>query len=156
MFCNLKYAILLAFFVFVLSPSIAQAEDFKPSFMSFRSSEVNVRTGPGYRYPIEYVYKRRYLPVKVIDTFDHWRKVEDHEGDAGWVHRNLLNERQSIITNKGNVLLKRNPTEDSPSIAEMESDVVGIVQECEFDWCLIEVEGYEGWVNKKDVWGVDP
>lgn len=156
MFCNLKYAILPAFFALLVSVQPASAQESKESFVSFRSSEVNVRTGPGYRYPIEYVYKRRHLPVKIVDSFDHWRKVEDYEGDSGWVHRNLLNDRQSVITRKSGVLLKKNPAADSPSVAEMERDVVGVVEECEFDWCHIEVEGYEGWVNKSDVWGVEP
>ena len=37
-----------------------------PRFVSLKSAEVNLRTGPGTRYPIEWVYKRRALPVEII------------------------------------------------------------------------------------------
>ena len=37
-----------------------------PRFVSLRSEEVNMRTGPGVRYPVDWVYKRKNMPVEVI------------------------------------------------------------------------------------------
>jgi hypothetical protein len=34
-----------------------------PRFASLRGSQVNVRTGPGVRYPIDWVFQRRSMPV---------------------------------------------------------------------------------------------
>ena len=48
-----------------------------PRFVSLRFGTVYLRTGPGRKYPIDWVYKRRGLPVEVIRDFDTWRRVRD-------------------------------------------------------------------------------
>ena len=55
-----------------------------PRFVSLRTDEVNLRTGPGMQYPIEWLYKRRGLPVEVEREFDVWRLVVDPDGVKGW------------------------------------------------------------------------
>jgi SH3-like domain-containing protein len=57
-----------------------------PRFESLRASKVDLRTGPGQQYPIEWVYERRDLPVEVLHAVEHWRQVRDWEGSVGWVH----------------------------------------------------------------------
>ena len=37
-----------------------------PRFVSLGANEVNLRTGPDRRYPITWVYKRRGMPVEII------------------------------------------------------------------------------------------
>lgn len=61
-----------------------------PRFAALRADEVNMRSGPGQRYPIEWVYHRRDLPVKIEREFDVWRLVEDSDGQKGWVHQATL------------------------------------------------------------------
>ena len=68
-----------------------------PRFVSLRASEVNMRTGPGTRYPIAWVYKQRNLPVEIVDEFDTWRRIRDWEGSEGWVHQSMLHGRRSIM-----------------------------------------------------------
>src|SRR3954468_76005 len=34
-----------------------------PRFVSLRTDPVNLRVGPGMRYPVDWVYRRRHLPV---------------------------------------------------------------------------------------------
>ena len=48
-----------------------------PRFVTLRSDEVNVRTGPGERYPIEWVFTRKGMPVEILAEFDVWRKIRD-------------------------------------------------------------------------------
>ena len=36
-------------------------------YLVIKNNEVNVRYGPGFDYPVKYVYKKKNLPVKVID-----------------------------------------------------------------------------------------
>src|SRR3546814_9474044 len=70
--------------------------------------EVNLRTGPGPTYPIEWVYLRRNMPVEIVAEFDNWRKIRDWQGTVGWVHQNLLSgERYARIANAERVLLSR-------------------------------------------------
>jgi len=40
-----------------------------PRFASMRSDEVNVRAGPGTRYPVEWVFQRKNMPVEVVAEF---------------------------------------------------------------------------------------
>src|SRR5690606_22259481 len=60
-------------------------------------NEVNVRTGPGTRYPIQWVYLRRGWPVEVIEEYELWLQIRDIDGDTGWVHRNLLSGRRTLV-----------------------------------------------------------
>ena len=48
-----------------------------PRFISLRANKVNMRTGPGGQYPIEWLYRRRSLPVKVVAEYENWRKIRD-------------------------------------------------------------------------------
>src|SRR5690606_22976961 len=61
-----------------------------PRFVSLGAQEVNMRSGPGTRYPIKWVYTRKGLPMRVEAEFDIWRKVRDRDGEVGWVHGSLL------------------------------------------------------------------
>ena len=40
-----------------------------PRFVSLRSSEINVRRGPGLDYRKDWVYRRAGLPVQVIEEY---------------------------------------------------------------------------------------
>src|SRR5438067_115081 len=68
-----------------------------PRFVSLKADETNVRTGPGTRYPISWVYHRQGMPVEVIEEFDVWRKIRDSEGTTGWVHRTMLDGKRSVM-----------------------------------------------------------
>ena len=67
-----------------------------PRFVSLRSEEVNLRTGPGVQYPVDWVYKRRNMPVEVLAEFGTWRKVRDIQGTQGWVHQSLLSSNRWV------------------------------------------------------------
>src|SRR5262245_34959241 len=87
--------------VFDCEPAVAQAVTARkgsglpvPRFASLRSDEVNVRTGPGTRYPVDWVFKRKFMPVEVVAEFENWRKIRDWQGASGWVHQSLLTGRR--------------------------------------------------------------
>jgi len=46
-------------------------------YLILKNNEVNVRYGPGFDYPIKYVYKKKNLPVKIIDESWEWKKIID-------------------------------------------------------------------------------
>ena len=47
--------------------------------MTLKNSKVNLRQGPSFKYPIKLIYKKKYLPVKILDKSETWRKVRDLE-----------------------------------------------------------------------------
>lgn len=126
-----------------------------PRFVSLRSDEVNLRTGPGLNYPIDWVYKRKGLPVEVIDEFDTWRQIRDFEGTEGWVHQSMIDgERTFLILNEEQPILLT-PEDEGKSAARLQRGVIGDVQECnETGWCLVSVKGYRGWIRRENFFGV--
>ena len=50
-----------------------------PRMVSLRSNLINARSGPGARYPIEWVYMQKGAPVEIIAEFELWRKIKDWE-----------------------------------------------------------------------------
>ena len=79
------------------SPALAATDSGLPvpRFVTLRADKVNVRAGPGARYPVEWVFERKGMPVEIVAEFDTWRKVRDIQGTEGWVHQNLLSSRRA-------------------------------------------------------------
>ncbi len=125
-----------------------------PRFVALRSGEVNVRTGPGRRYPILWVFQRRYLPVEIIAEFDTWRRVRDREGAIGWVHQSTLTGRRSVIVTGRTRTLMRRPEPAAPPVAQAEADVIAHLLKCAGGWCRIDAGGYKGWLKRAEIWGV--
>ena len=59
-------------------------------YASLKYDEVNMRAGPGERFPILWVFQEKNYPVEVLDSFEIWRQIRDKDGTVGWVHQNKL------------------------------------------------------------------
>ena len=127
-----------------------------PRFVSLRSGEVNLRTGPGVRYPIDWVYKRRNLPVEIIDEFDTWRRIRDWQGTVGWVHQSMLQGRRTVLVTGRPRLLRREPHDEAPGLAQAEPGVIGDLKRCRGVWCEVELEGFTGWLRMDEFYGIYP
>ena len=127
-----------------------------PRFVSLRAEKANVRTGPGVRYPVEWVYVRKSLPLEITAEFEHWRKIRDWEGTEGWVHRNLLSGRRTVMVMGGVRALRRDPAEGASIAARLESGVVGDVLSCSGNWCRIAAGSHKGYIPRAQLWGVYP
>ncbi len=127
-----------------------------PRFVSLRANEVNLRTGPGTTYPIDWVYVRRGMPVEVIAEFDVWRKIRDWQGTVGWVHQSMLDGRRTALIAGGERALRRDAADDAGAVARLEPGVIGQLLQCEVAWCRLEADGYRGWLRRDEFWGVYP
>jgi SH3-like domain-containing protein len=122
-----------------------------------RSGEVNLRTGPGIRYPIDWVYKRRGLPVEVINEFESWRRIRDWQGAVGWVHRSMLQGSRTVLVTAGtHRALRQDPDERSRSLAYVEPGVIGTLEACEDVWCEVDIAGFRGWLRRDHLYGIYP
>jgi SH3-like domain-containing protein len=124
-----------------------------PRFASLRANEVFMRTGPGTRYPVEWIYRRRDLPVQIIAEFDTGRKVRDWNGAVGWVHRAMLSGRRTAITVADEAVLRRAPDMTAPAVARAESGVIVRILSCAGAWCRIDAGGMTGWTPRQALWG---
>lgn len=127
-----------------------------PRFVSLRSNEVNLRTGPGLTYPILWIYKRKMLPVEVIEEYDTWRKIREIDGTEGWVHQTMLDGARSFVVVGEERSMKLAPQENAEPAARLEPGVIGSLIECQAEWCRGEVEGYRGWLRREWIWGAYP
>lgn len=124
--------------------------------VSLRAEEVNVRSGPGIRYPVQWVFQRKYMPVEVIAEYDTWRKIRDWEGAEGWVHRAMLSSQRSIIVIGDQATMRRQDKDKSPAVARLAQGMVAKVEECQRAWCYVNILGYSGWIYRQGVWGLYP
>jgi SH3-like domain-containing protein len=127
-----------------------------PRFVSLHADRVNLRTGPGDRYPIEWVFTRKEMPVEITGQLEHWRRIRDWEGATGWVHERMLSGKRAVIVKGGVRPLFRQPEPDAAVVARAEPGVIGRLVECRNAWCKIETGDVSGWVRRSDVWGVYP
>jgi SH3-like domain-containing protein len=129
-----------------------------PRFVSLRTNPINLRTGPGVRYPVDWVYVRRHLPVEIIGEFDTWRQIRDPDGTEGWVHQSMISGKRAAIVTKEPRPLKRTGDDAADTIATLEQGVVVNLQRCPAGatYCRVEVNGLQGWLKRGQFWGVYP
>jgi SH3-like domain-containing protein len=127
-----------------------------PRFVSFRTDPVNLRTGPGVRYPVEWIYMRRRLPVEIIAEFETWRQIRDVDGAEGWVHQSMLSGRRTGMIKEKPQALRKTNADQSETLAMLEPGVVIDVQRCpgESPFCRVEINGMQGWLKRDQFWGV--
>jgi SH3-like domain-containing protein len=127
-----------------------------PRFVTLGADEVNLRTGPGTRYPIRLVITKEGLPVEIIREFDVWRQIRDLDGDEGWVLKSMLSGKRAVIVKGSSRTLLKSPEEGSRPVAKVEPGVVAALKTCRKDWCHVSVAGFNGWLKRNSIWGVYP
>jgi SH3-like domain-containing protein len=127
-----------------------------PRFASLRSGEVNVRTGPGTRYPVEWIFVKRGMPIEITAEFGVWRRVTDGQGGEGWVHRSMLSGKRAGIVSVKSATIRRRAETDASPVAKTEQGVIVDVRVCKDRWCEVQVQGFRGWMPEGSLWGVYP
>lgn len=143
-----------------------------PRFASLRSAPVNLRTGPGVRYPVDWVYVRRALPMEIVAEFETWRRVRDPDGAEGWVHQSMLSGRRTAMVRRGDAAngaasgaasgaavpqpLRAAGNDQAATVASLEPGVIVTLQRCPAGvaYCRVEVAGAQGWLSRSALWGL--
>lgn len=127
-----------------------------PYYASISAGQARMRTGPGRNYPVSWLYQRAGLPVKVVDIYKEWRKVEDPGGTQGWMQGNLLTDKRSAIVTDTIVVLRDRPSGSGRMQYRAQPGVVGRISKCAGGWCHFDVKGRGGFVEAIHLWGVEP
>jgi SH3-like domain-containing protein len=125
-----------------------------PRFVSMKAKQGNVRRGPGLTYRIDWVYRHNNTPLLVTAEFGHWRRVQDKDGQGGWMHYALLSGVRTAIINAPNIALRRKPNKNATPVAYAEEGAIVSLDECSLQWCSVSAGGTGGWAMKSDLWGV--
>jgi len=127
-----------------------------PRFGILRFAAVNLRTGPGTRYPIEWVYRRAGMPVEVTALFDTWYRVRDYEGSEGWVHKTQVKmQRRGIIAIKQQAV-RSDPEAKAKITAHLQPNVMFNITSCDGNWCAIKGEDFKGYLPQTAFFGAYP
>ncbi|MEL6947406.1 MAG: SH3 domain-containing protein [Pseudomonadota bacterium] len=140
-----------------------------PRFVSLKSGKVNLRVGPGRKYPIAWRYKRAGLPVEIIQEFSLWRRIRDSEGTTGWVLHSLLSgQRTALIApwqrrvNAAGVIRasmlkgRRSASSEARLAAKLEAGLLAAVEHCTGAWCALSAQKTRFWIKQNKLWGVYP
>ena len=146
------YTFIVIFFliIFFIQKSLASESI---NFLSLKNNEVNVRVGPSKEYPIKFIYKKKYLPLEVLDKSETWRKIKDFENNSGWIHISQLSKKKSAINIKNNSVLYKKSTIYSKPIARLEVGRLVLIKKCKEKWCKITSGSFKGWVFESSLWG---
>ncbi|WP_243455701.1 SH3 domain-containing protein [Sphingosinicella sp. BN140058] len=145
----------------VLGLSVTSAEAQKdrqtPYWASISATKAMMRSGPGRNYPATWLYLRADLPIKVVETYPNWRKVQDPAGETGWMLQNLLSDTRTALVGGSEARpMHEAPDESSPVRFRAEPGVVGRLSKCAAGWCQLDVGGRKGFIRTDHFWGVDP
>ena len=143
--------IVLIFFLLTFSfTKIVFAEE--NYFLMLKNKKVNVRYGPDLNSPIKYIYKKKFLPVKVIDKKGNFRRIIDLKNNSGWIHTSQLSKIKSFILLEDKILFSK-PTKYSKPILKISKGRLLLVKKCKVKWCKIKTEKYIGWLITNNIWG---
>lgn len=124
-----------------------------PYWASISENEARMRVGPSLDYPSNWIYRRRDLPVKVLQVHSNWRKIEDSTGTQGWMHVRLLSDTPTAIVIGGPAVMREGAREDARALYSAEPGVVGRISDCGGGWCAFDVRGQRGFIRSDSLWG---
>ena len=127
-----------------------------PRYVSLKSDDANIRVGPSKNYPIKIKYIIKNYPLKVLEEYEDWRKVEDFKKNIGWIHKSLISgTRTGIVLSNNNKTTKLLNTLGGDLIGEIGKGNIIFLEKCKINWCLVSSGNYKGWMDKKYIWGVN-
>ena len=126
-----------------------------PRFVSLKSDNSNLRVGPDEKYPIKLRYIVANTPVEIMDEYKDWRKINDYEGNNGWLHKSLIKSKRFAIVNtpyQEGLQVFNKPKGNN--IGKIGKRNILEVKTCLMNWCKIKHKKNTGWVNKLNLWGI--
>ena len=123
-------------------------------YVSLKSSEINMRVGPGIEYPISWVFMASNLPMMLVTEFGQWKKLRFVDNTEGWVHKNMVSYKNTAMIVSNIAVLYKSESKSQP-IARIEKNVIVKVLKKDKNWVKVSVYRLKGWIPKEDLWGVN-
>lgn len=127
-----------------------------PRFVSLKGREGNARRGPSLEHRIDWVFQHPGMPLKITAEYENWRRVEDVDGEGGWIHYALLSGVRTVMVTGEEAELRDSPRAIAQITARAEKGAILHLLSCNPDWCDLSADGTEGWMKRSDFWGVLP
>lgn len=123
------------------------------TLVSVDGENVNMRSGPGSNYSVLWELGRGF-PLKVLGRKGGWVKVEDFEGDTGWIYGKLVDNKPHLIVKKRRVNVRSGPGRHYRVVGKANYGVVFKTLKASKGWVRVKHEnGLTGWVKRDLLWG---
>ena len=127
-----------------------------PYWASISSGRAMMRSGPGENFPGQWLYVRADLPIRVLEVYRSWRKIEDPDGTRGWMLVSLLSStRTALVRGSEPAPMHERPDGTSAVSYRAAPGVVGRISQCANGWCRLDVQGRAGFIRTDLIWGVN-
>jgi SH3-like domain-containing protein len=135
---------------------LAQKERQTPYWASISAGKAMMRAGPGKNYPATWLYQRADLPIKVVEVYPNWRRIQDPDGTTGWMLVHLLSDtRTALVTGNEPRPMHEKPDASTKIVYRAAPGVVGRLTDCSAGWCRLDVAGKRGFIRADHFWGLD-
>jgi SH3-like domain-containing protein len=139
-----------------LAAGFAAAAADAPHYASIRRDKAYMREGPSYAHKILWVFQHKDYPLRIVASYDAWRRVKDVTGAVGWMHHTQLSDKRTVLF----IGFTRSPlrNDGDPTariVAYAQPGVVAHLKACKPQFCEVDADGTDGWVDKRNIWGVD-
>ena len=145
--------IFIILFILIFPATAALAK-----MVSVVGDNVNLRSGPGTKYSVKWKYGSGF-PLKVVQEKGGWLKVEDFEGDTGWLYQKLTSRSGHMIVkvhkneNK-KVNIRSGPGTKYKVVGKAYYGVVFKTIKQQNGWAQVKHDsGLEGWIKRSLLWG---
>ena len=145
-----KIVLIILIIFFYQLPSYSDEKNY---FLMLKNNKVNVRYGPSFDHPIKFVYKKKFLPIKILDKEENFRKIIDHKKNSGWIHISQLKKSSTLIVLEDKIMFKKN-TKLSRPLVKLEKGRLVVVKNCLVKWCKIKSDKFTGWIENENIWGI--
>lgn len=125
-----------------------------PRFVSLKSDKAYLRTGPGDRYPVEWVYTRKGLPVEVVREYGIWRQVRDIGGSVGWLNKQLVSGTRTAVVTGTVRTMYGTPDLAARAVWRIAPGAIVRIVVCSDAWCRVDRGGKSGYILRAQLWGV--
>tara|TARA_B100000965_G_C19151731_1_gene566302 strand:+ start:45 stop:497 length:453 start_codon:yes stop_codon:yes gene_type:complete len=142
--------ILILLFIFISQTSSFSNEE--NYFLMLKYNKVNVRYGPSIDHPIKFIYNKIFLPIKIVDKKENFRKIIDHKKNSGWIHISQLKKSNSLVVLEDKIVFSKNSKFSKP-LFKLEKGRLVILKKCISNWCKIKSDNYTGWLQTQNSWG---
>jgi SH3-like domain-containing protein len=139
----------------IAAPADAQVRA-TPYWASIAASEAMMRTGPDRTYPAVWIYKRKDLPLRVVQINGAWRRVQEQDGTTGWMLASLLAARRTAIVTGGFRPIREARDDSSRLLWQAAAGVVGRISKCDGQYCRIQIAERVGFIQQDGLWGLNP
>ncbi len=153
MFTRSIYITVLLLFLSIIFSTSASSK-----MVSVVGENVRLRSGPGINYPVKWEYGSGF-PLKVLTSKNGWYKVADFENDTGWIKKDLLSQKPSMIVKvnknkKRKINIRSGPGKRFKIVGKAYYGVVFKTIKQTKGWTNVRHEsGLVGWIKRSLLWG---